>query len=144
MFRFHKSLDVITLFHKPSAAASIRVHNLLKQVSAQASETSTEDQASDHSHQNKIQRSEFELNVTEKPPTSDQLRTILEYVGAKRAKDVVEGAKDENDAMRKLQEDSSRFKRPVIVDWNNGRAVIGDSESEILKMVGNLPKGDTV
>ena len=110
----HKSLDVITLFHKPSAAASIRVHNLLKQVSAQASETSTEDQASDHSHQNKIQRSEFELNVTEKPPTSDQLRTILEYVGAKRAKDVVEGAKDENDAMRKLQEDSSRFKRPVV------------------------------
>ncbi|MCJ1404431.1 hypothetical protein MMC11_007656 [Xylographa trunciseda] len=144
MFRFHKTLDVITLFHKPSLPASTRVLNILKQVSAHASEGATEDQASDHSHQNKIQRSEFELNVTEEPPTSDQLRTILEYVGARRAKDVVDGAKDESDAMRLLKEDSKRFKRPVVVDWNNGRAVIGDSESEILKMVGELPKGETV
>ncbi|MCJ1434422.1 hypothetical protein MMC27_003790 [Xylographa pallens] len=144
MFRFHKALDVITLFHKPSLPASTRVLNILKQVSAHASEGATEDQASDHSHQNKIQRSEFELNVTEEPPTSDQLRTILEYVGARRAKDIIDGARDEGDAMRLLKEDSKRFRRPVIVDWNNGRAVIGDSESEIMKMVGELPKGETV
>jgi len=145
MFRFqHKALDVITLFHKPSLPASTRVLNILKQVSAHASEGATEDQASNHSHQNKIQRSEFELNITEEPPTSDQLRTILEYVGARRIKDIVDGARDEVDAMRLLKEDGKRFRRPVIVDWNNGRAVIGDSESEILKMVGELPKGETV
>ena len=83
-------------------------------MSAHASEGATEDQASDHSHQNKIQRSEFELNVTEEPPTSDQLRTILEYVGARRVKDVVDGAKDESDAMRLLKEDSKKFRRPVV------------------------------
>ncbi|KAL8870488.1 MAG: hypothetical protein Q9174_003483, partial [Haloplaca sp. 1 TL-2023] len=124
MFRFHKSLDVITLFHKASSAPSIRAHTLLKQISAQASETATEDQAADHTAQNKIQRSEFELNVTEDPPTGDQLRTILEYVGSGggRAGQIVEGAADEADALKKLKEDPSRFKPPVIVDWNNGRA----------------------
>ncbi|MCJ1476150.1 hypothetical protein MMC13_004815 [Lambiella insularis] len=142
--RSHKSLDVITLFHKPSVPASTRVLTLLKQVSAEASDTATEDQATDHSHQKKIQRSEFELNVTEDPPTGDQLRTILEYVGARRAKDVVEGARNESDAMRMLKEDSKRFRRPVVVDWNNGRAVIGENESEILKMVGELTKETNV
>ncbi|KAL9004692.1 MAG: hypothetical protein Q9188_002488, partial [Gyalolechia gomerana] len=112
----HKSLDVITLFHKASSPASIRAQTLLKQVSAHASETATEDQATDHSHQNKLQRTEFELNVTEDPPTSDQLRTILEYVGAGagRAGQIVEGAVDEADALRKLKEDPNRFQRPVV------------------------------
>ncbi|KAL8939600.1 MAG: hypothetical protein Q9211_002670 [Gyalolechia sp. 1 TL-2023] len=142
MFRFHKSLDVITLFHKASSPASIRAQTLLKQVSAHASETATEDQAADHSRQNKLQRTEFELNITEDPPTSDQLRTILEYVGsgAGRAGQIVEGAVDEADALRKLKEDPNRFQRPVIVDWNNGRAVFGDKESEIVKMISQLPK----
>ncbi|KAL8628078.1 hypothetical protein Q9189_006214 [Teloschistes chrysophthalmus] len=120
----HKTLDVITLFHKTSSPASIRAHTLLKQISAHASETATEDQATDHTAQNKLQRTEFELNVTEDPPTSDQLRTILEYVGSGggRAGQIVEGATDESDALKKLKEDPGRFKQPVVVDWNNGRA----------------------
>ncbi|MCJ1228806.1 hypothetical protein MMC12_005469 [Toensbergia leucococca] len=144
MFSFKKTLDVITLFHRPSLPASIRVLTILKQASAHASETATEDQASDHSHQNKMQRTEFELNVTEDPPTSDQLRSILEYVGGRKAKELVEGSKDERDAMRRLAQDGSKFMAPVTVDWNNGRAVIGDNESEILKMIGKLPKETNV
>ncbi|KAI9716765.1 MAG: hypothetical protein M1812_005105 [Candelaria pacifica] len=143
MFRFHKSLDVITLFHKPSSSASIRALTLLKQASATASETATIDQASDHTPQNKAQRSEFELNVTEDPPTSDQLRNILEYVGARKAGDIVKGARDDTDAMKKLAENAENFKRPVIVDWNNGRAVAGDNESQILRMLSTLPEGTT-
>lgn len=54
------------------------------------------------------------MNITEDPPTSDQLRTILEYVGAKRAGDVVKDAKDEADAMKKLRENGENFKRPVV------------------------------
>lgn len=61
-----------------------------------------------------MQRTEFELNVTEDPPTSDQLRTILEYVGGTRAKDVVDGARNEGDAMRTLSQDPSKFKAPVV------------------------------
>ncbi|KAI9697459.1 MAG: hypothetical protein M1836_004737 [Candelina mexicana] len=110
----HKSLDVITLFHKPSSSASIRALTLLKEASATASETATIDQAGDHTAQNKAQRSEFELNVTEDPPTNDQLRSILEYVGARKAGDIVRGARDEPDAMKKLAESAENFKRPVV------------------------------
>ncbi|CAD6585888.1 MAG: hypothetical protein ASARMPRED_002340 [Alectoria sarmentosa] len=137
MFRFHKSLDVITLFHKPSIPASLRVVTLLKQISAHASETATEDQATDHTHQNKLQRTEFELNITEDPPTGDQMRTILEYMGAHNAGRLVEEAKDSGDAIKKLGDNPKTFKPPVTVDWNN---VVGDNESEIMKMIAQLPK----
>ena len=112
----HKTLDVITLFHKASLPASVRAHTLLKQVAAHASTTATEDQAADHTAQNKFQRTEFELNVTEDPPTMDQLRTILDYVrsGSRRADQVVDGAKDASDALRLLKEDPKRFKPPVV------------------------------
>ncbi|KAI9839709.1 MAG: hypothetical protein M1837_002056 [Sclerophora amabilis] len=135
MFRFHKTLDVITLFHKQSSQASVRALTLLKQQSAIASETATEDQASDHSSHDHAQRVQFELDVTEDPPTSDQLRNIFEYIGAKRAGDIVKGARDEADAVRKLKENGDSFQRPVTVDWNNGQAVVGDNQSEILKMI---------
>ena len=105
---------MITLFHKPSLPASVRVLTILKQASAHASETATEDQATDHTHQNKLQRTEFELNISEEAPTSDQLRSILEYVGARKAKDIVDGARDAGDAIRKLSEDKRRFKAPVV------------------------------
>ncbi|KAH0543218.1 hypothetical protein FGG08_002479 [Glutinoglossum americanum] len=152
MFRFHKTLDVITLFHRPTIASSVRVLNLLKQASSNAGEAAAQDQASNNSVQ--TGRQEFELNVTEEPPTVDQLRSILEYVGARRVGEIVKGARGEADAMRMLKQDSNTFQRPLpwasanldleIVDWNNGRAafhpVIGEDESEILKMLETLPK----
>ena len=30
--------------------------------------------------------------------------------------------------------------RPIVVDWNNGRVVIGDKEEEVRKLVETLPK----
>lgn len=110
----HKSLDVITLFHKPSVPTSLRVLTLLKQVSAQASENATEDQATDHTHQNKLQRTEFQLNVTEDPPTGDQLRTIIEYTGDSKAGQIIDGAKDASDAINRMSQDIKRFRAPVV------------------------------
>ncbi|MCJ1334197.1 hypothetical protein MMC10_010904 [Thelotrema lepadinum] len=135
MFRWHKTLDVITIFHKPSIASSSRALALLKQISAQASETATEDQASDHTAQNKLQRSAFELDVNEEPPTGDQLRSIFEYVGDAKAKGMVKGATSVTDAIKLLREDGGRFQAPVIVDWEHGKAVLGENESEILNML---------
>ncbi|KAI1772756.1 DUF1687-domain-containing protein [Hypoxylon cercidicola] len=137
MFRFHKTLDIVTLFHKAGSPASTRAATILKQVSANATETATEDQASDHSHQTHPNRSrqEFELNVTEDPPTTDQLQTILEYVGKDKISSVVNGATSINEALKKFKESNENFKRPVIVDWNNGKALASDKESEILKML---------
>ncbi|KAJ5595465.1 uncharacterized protein N7459_001673 [Penicillium hispanicum] len=151
MFRFSKTLDPITLFHAPSLASSTRTLNLLKQASTAASETATEDQASDYSSHAKQQRGAFELEVTTAPPTTDQLRSILDYispvsgVGGQGEKttyavsELVQGARDAEDALKRFKEDEGRFVRPVTVDWVNGRAVIGDGDSEILRMVRQLP-----
>lgn len=128
---------MITLFHKPSVPSSVRAATILKQASAAASATATEDQASDHSHQNKqAAREPFELEITESPPTADQLKNIFEYVGGSgKPAELVKGAASQSDALRKLAADGDAFKRPVVVDWINARAVVGDNESEILKML---------
>ena len=52
--------------------------------------------------------------MTEEPPTGDQLKTIIEYVGDRKASQVVDGARDALDAMHKLSQDKSKFKAPVV------------------------------
>ncbi|KAI0120676.1 thioredoxin-like protein [Xylariales sp. AK1849] len=140
MFGFRKTKDIITVFHKASSPASIRVTTLLKQVSANASEPATEDQASDHSHQTHARREEFDLDVTEEAPTTDQLQSILEYVGTSKIGSVIAGAKTDSEAMKKFRESSDAFKRPVVVDWSNGKAVASENESEILKLLDAMKK----
>jgi arsenate reductase-like glutaredoxin family protein len=105
---------VITLFHKPSTAASTRVLTFLKQANANAASTATEDQASDHPVSGKDAHPDFTLDVQEGPPTSDQLNSILEYVGAHNAGQIISGARDRADAMAKLKEDAELFKRPLV------------------------------
>lgn len=105
----------MTLFHKPSSTASTRVLTLLKQTNAQAVSHATEDQASSHQTQSKLERVEFDLDVTEAPPTADQLKSILEYLGGPgAASKVIRGANNEADAMRVLKADGEKFERPVV------------------------------
>lgn len=54
---------MITLFHQPSNPASVRVYTLLKQAAATSQAHATEDQASDHTKQAKLERTEFELGT---------------------------------------------------------------------------------
>ena len=51
--------------------------------------------------------------MTEAPPTSDQLKNILEYLGGSAGK-VVQGASDESDALRRLKADGDAFQRPLV------------------------------
>ena len=88
--------------------------NLLKQATAQASETATTDQASDHNGQNKVQRNDIELEVSEVSPTNDQLRNILQYIGEDRASLVVKGAGSVTEAIKKLEQDTNLFQHPVV------------------------------
>lgn len=110
----HKTKDIVTLFHKASSPASVRVATLLKQASANATEHATEDQASDHSAQTAPHRAEFELNITEDPPTPDQLQTILEYVGKPAISTVVKGASNETEALKIFKQSAEAFQRPVV------------------------------
>ncbi|KAJ8126134.1 hypothetical protein O1611_g7505 [Lasiodiplodia mahajangana] len=131
MFRFHKPLDIITLFHKASSPASVRAAAVLKQASAKATEAAAEDQPNDKP----AYRSDFELNITEELPTADQVQTILNYIGKNKVSSIIRGATSETDALKKFKENIDSFQRPVIVDWHKGKAIATDSESEILKML---------
>lgn len=113
----HKTLDVITLFHKPSLPSSTRVLNILRMASAAASETTTMDQASDQTNTIDNRRGEFQLDVTEAPPTPDQMRNILDYLAAKGVKPsaVVPGARNAEDAIKRVKEsDANGIVRPIV------------------------------
>jgi hypothetical protein len=112
--RQHGAKDVVTLFHKSSSQPSTRVLTLLKQANATSVAHATEDQASSHDAQNKAERTEFELDVTEAPPTGDQLKNIFEYLGPGAAGKLVRGAHDQQDALRKLEDNGDAFQRPVV------------------------------
>ncbi|KAI5464066.1 thioredoxin-like protein [Mariannaea sp. PMI_226] len=127
MFRFHKTLDIITVFHKASSPTSVRVAELLKQLSANSTAGASPNA--------KPSREPFELNVTEEPPTEDQVKTIIEYVGTKGISNVIKDAKSETEALRSFKQNKNSFIRPMVVDWNNGKAIAGDNESEILKLL---------
>ena len=89
-----------------------------------------------------MQRGPFELDVTEAEPTPDQLRSILEYIGAGKVGSLVKGASSEGDAMKILKQSADAFQRPVVVDWEQGRAVVGDDESAIQKLLKEGPKAN--
>jgi hypothetical protein len=55
--------------------------------------------------------------VTEAPPTADQLKNILEYLGGPTSATVgkiVRGANDQSDALKRLEKDGDAFQRPVV------------------------------
>jgi hypothetical protein len=84
----------------------VRVSNLLKQASTSAQTSATQEA--------KARRDPFELNITEDAPTLDQVQTILEYVGESGASQVVKGARDDRDALRKFKENKENLLRPLV------------------------------
>jgi hypothetical protein len=98
--------------------------------------------------------------VQEAPPTEDQLKSILEYVGSRNIGDVVKGAMTEVEALRVFDRDKGSFARPLVsspnpggtnrrvltivqvVDWHQGRVVVGDNESKILQLVQEAKKSE--
>ena len=76
--------------------------------------------------------------MTEEPPTSTQLHSILEIVGTDNVGDIVDGAVSESDALRIIKSDKDAVKRPITVDWANARVVMGHNESKILSLLKKL------
>lgn len=137
---------MVTLFYLPSDHASIRAHTILKQAAATSQAHATEDQASDHTTQSQLNRTEFHLgtlkgnnskafmvgcrrswltsaaDVQEAAPTSDQLTSILEYLGPAQAGNVIADATSTADAIKKFKANDKSFQAPVTVDWMNARA----------------------
>ncbi|KAI5277870.1 hypothetical protein KEM52_004823 [Ascosphaera acerosa] len=146
-----RSRDVITLFHSPALRSSQRALELLQRAAAAAQEGEGgklfswegNREGKETQEARSIPATDFELEVTTAPPTEDQLGSIFDYLGAAAAvpapaAQVVRGARDREDALRKVLADQSRFIRPVVVDWSNGRAVLGGDESQIIRMLREL------
>ena len=75
------------------------------------------DQASDNAPQAHVRDEPFELNVTEDPPTADQLRTMLEYAeqsGEGEIAKIVEGANNVTQALKAFEKSKESFSRPVV------------------------------
>ena len=104
-----KTLDIITLFHKGNSPASARIVNLLKQASTNASQAANEATSAASTT-----REPFELDITEKAPTTDQVETILGYVDKNEIPQVVNGANSITEAMRKFKMDKDSFKTPMV------------------------------
>ena len=80
--------------------------NLLKQASTSAQTSAVNDVSA--------RRDPFELNITEDAPTLDQVQTILQYVGQNGASQVIKGARDDKDAVRKVKENKDNLLRPLV------------------------------
>lgn len=107
--------NVITIFHKSSSPSSTRILNLLKQHQATSTATATKSQASNHSlHDQEERTGNFELDVSEANPTSDQLRSILDFVGDQNVGKLIPGEKDKRMAIEKVTKDAESFQRPVV------------------------------
>ena len=84
---------------------------------------------------------EFELQVVESSPTSDQLKTILSYLPSKAANPSMvflsahpsgPSTFDQPTTVQEIAELAERnplaIKWPIVVDWNDGKVSIGDVE----------------
>lgn len=100
-----KVLDAITLFHKASNPASIRIATLLKQAAGSGAAVSDKAPA---------KKSDFELNITEEAPTTEQLRTILDYVGKTGVSSIILNAHNETEALKKFKESTDNLNRPLV------------------------------
>lgn len=60
--------------------------------------------------------------MQENAPTAEQLSSILDFIGPSKAGSVIKDATGSTDALKKFKQNESLFQRPIVVDWNHGRA----------------------
>ncbi|KIY51377.1 hypothetical protein FISHEDRAFT_64365 [Fistulina hepatica ATCC 64428] len=87
----------------------------------------------------KSQPLDFHLEVVEAPPTAGQLSTIMGYVGADNpssiflsahptAPDVGERPHTVKGVAKAASENPMSLKWPIVVNWDTGKASVGDVE----------------
>ncbi|KAJ7037370.1 thioredoxin-like protein [Mycena alexandri] len=103
---------------------------------------------------------QFNLDVVEAPPNSDQLRTIMSYLPSKNSSSSPSAASvflsahpsaaSSDGANLAVVESLGRdkpntFKWPVVVDWNAGKASVGDVDGVkgILELLRQNRDGET-
>ncbi|KIJ36404.1 hypothetical protein M422DRAFT_61163 [Sphaerobolus stellatus SS14] len=125
-FRFHRGLPNISIFHSRISPPSVQALKLL-----QAAQTGPYPPNS-----NPPKPLEFNLDVVEDtPPTSDQISTILSYtkksIGSLLSAHPSSTAAGDQPATVKglqslVQSNPRALKWPIVVNWDDGQAAVGD------------------
>ncbi|KAL5478847.1 hypothetical protein ACEPAI_2124 [Sanghuangporus weigelae] len=129
MFRgFLRSRPAVSIFHHPSSPQSSRAVELLRSALVDPYPPGSESGPLD-----------FELEVVESAPTSDQVKTILSYLPSSSAGPSTfisshpssSGIGAESQVTSKTlaelaRSNPSALKWPIVVDWMGGRANVGD------------------
>ncbi|KXN85934.1 hypothetical protein AN958_10695 [Leucoagaricus sp. SymC.cos] len=128
---FKRRLPEISIFHHPSSQPSNKALSLLRSSlsSPYPSTIATSPPL------------QFNLEVVESPPTTDQLRTILSYFPSKAvspahlllsAHPSAPSAENRPTTLSGIvelaQENPLAVKWPIVVDWESGKAAVGDVE----------------
>ncbi|KAF7289969.1 DUF1687-domain-containing protein [Mycena indigotica] len=135
-----RTLHEISIFHNPTSPSSLKALDTLRS-------------ALSSPYPPKLGSAplNFDLEVIEAAPTADQLKTILSFLPSKSNSTpsaasvfLSAGSSDSAslDSIAKLGRDEpSAFKWPVVVDWNAGRAVVGDGAG-VIEILDQLRKKD--
>ncbi|KAF9007175.1 thioredoxin-like protein [Cyathus striatus] len=145
---FKRRLPEISIFHHSTSPQSAKALNLLR--SAVSGPYPPEKSTSPPL--------QFDLQVIESPPTADQLRTILSYLPSRASispsntlisahpSSPPPGERPESlSAIAELGEKNpNALKWPIVVDWNAGKAAVGDIDGvkEILETMRKRRDGE--
>ncbi|PIL26129.1 hypothetical protein GSI_11884 [Ganoderma sinense ZZ0214-1] len=156
MFKaFTRAIPEISIFHNPSSPASKEALNLLHSaVSSPYPPTKSS-----------APPLNFNLQVIEnQPPTGNQLRSILSYLPSKSSAGpsgiadaptaeallsshptVDSRPQDADGVVALASKNPNALKWPIVVDWYNGRAVVGDISGvkQLLEELRKMRDGET-
>ncbi|KAI6023218.1 hypothetical protein PISMIDRAFT_685600 [Pisolithus microcarpus 441] len=131
---FLKTLPQISIFHNPSSPASVRALAMLRSALSAPYPPDKRD----------APPLQFNLEIVERtPPTADQIKTIVSYLQPKgpssetpqysaflSAHPSAPGLSDQPQTAAAMSDlvtkNPEAFKWPLVVDWNGGRASVGD------------------
>ncbi|KAJ2925467.1 hypothetical protein H1R20_g11628, partial [Candolleomyces eurysporus] len=129
---FKRRAPSISIFHHPSSPPSLKALKLLQSANTSPYPANKSPSAPPL---------EYNLEVVESPPTTDQVRTILSYMPSKATSPSMallsahpsagagETRPQSIEAIVELaRKTPAALKWPIVVDWEDGKAVIGDVE----------------
>ncbi|BFZ58572.1 hypothetical protein PYCC9005_005636 [Savitreella phatthalungensis] len=124
---FSRTKPVVSLFHAPASPPSKAALTLLKSL-VEARE------------RGEGSGRPVELEVSEGSPTATQLSSILGFRGAEEVGKVVKGSVGAEDAAKLMKKRPESLTRPLVVDWGNGKALVGDecTEAKIRTLVDGI------
>ncbi|KAI7868902.1 hypothetical protein BDF14DRAFT_1789179 [Spinellus fusiger] len=124
-FRAPRSLPILSIFHNPSSSESVSALQLLQ---AKRKRPTGEE----------IYNIDVLDNVNA-APTPSQLQQVAEYLGTPQShwKTMLSSENmdqhENKDVHQMIIDQPQLLKRPLVVDWNQGRAAVGSSTLQAIK-----------